>query len=346
MSKEDVYYSDYLGLDKILNAQELESDKVNKHAHDEMLFIIIHQAYELWFKQVIYELGSVMDIFSQKSINDNAPDMQIAVHRLKRIVKILELAVQQVGIIETMTPLDFLDFRDMLRPASGFQSIQFKILEASLGLKMDERHMKKYYLSQLKPEDAERIKSIEKNASFIELINDWLERIPFFEQDELWDEYNSSESATSDKHPFWNDYVNLYEKSLAVSEEDNLKRIKQVLFEKNEERRFSPQANRAILFIMLYRDYPLLQSPFQLINSLLDIDELLSTWRYRHVSMVQRMIGTRIGTGGSTGKDYLMGALMKHYIFKEISELTTFLIERHNLPKLPRKLQAQLGFEV
>ncbi|MBT8196754.1 MAG: tryptophan 2,3-dioxygenase, partial [Bacteroidia bacterium] len=116
MSKEDVYYSDYLGLDKILNAQELESDKVNKHAHDEMLFIIIHQAYELWFKQVIYELGSVMDIFSQKSINDNAPDMQIAVHRLKRIVKILELAVQQVGIIETMTPLDFLDFRDMLRP--------------------------------------------------------------------------------------------------------------------------------------------------------------------------------------------------------------------------------------
>ncbi len=130
-----VYYSDYLQLDKILNAQALESDKYNKHAHYEMLFIVIHQTYELWFKQLLFEVESVSDIFAQKEINDNSPDLQIAVHRLERCCTILKVLVQQIDVMETMTPMDFLDFRDMLRPASGFQSIQFKFLEALLGLK-------------------------------------------------------------------------------------------------------------------------------------------------------------------------------------------------------------------
>jgi tryptophan 2,3-dioxygenase len=95
---------------------------------------------------------------------------------------------------------------------------------------------------------------------------------------------------------------------------------------------------------LLYRDYPLLQMPFQLISSLLDIDESLSTWRYRHMHMVHRMIGSRTGTGGSTGKDYLSGALAKHYIFSEFAELTSFMIERNKLPQLSPALKARLGF--
>src|ERR1051325_4191563 len=113
MSK--MYYSDYLQLNKILNAQSPESNKHQTPAHDEMLFIITHQAYELWFKQIIHELNSVRQIFSNP-INDNSPGMQIAVHRLKRIVTILTLAVEQINVMETMTPLDFLDFRNLLRP--------------------------------------------------------------------------------------------------------------------------------------------------------------------------------------------------------------------------------------
>ena len=96
---------------------------------------------------------------------------------------------------------------------------------------------------------------------------------------------------------------------------------------------------------MLYRGYPLLQAPFQLLNHLLDIDEQLSTWRHRHMNMVHRMIGTRIGTGGSSGKDYLKGAADKHYIFKEIAQLTSFLIERRKLPQLPKEVEGRLGFE-
>ena len=121
-----VYYSDYLQLDKILNAQQPESGKEGIRADDEMLFIIIHQAYELWFKQIIHELNIVRQIFRQDNIPNNSPDVYNSVHRLKRICGILELAVMQMGVLETMTPLDFLDFRDLLRPASGFQSIQFK----------------------------------------------------------------------------------------------------------------------------------------------------------------------------------------------------------------------------
>lgn len=150
--KEGVYYGDYLQIDKLLSAQQLESDKEgNKHAHDEMLFIIIHQTYELWFKQVLYEVSSVMDILEQPNINDNSPDIFTINHRLNRVVTIIRVLVDQINILETMTPLDFLDFRNMLRPASGFQSVQFKVLEAHLGLRMENRHGKDYYVSQLRP---------------------------------------------------------------------------------------------------------------------------------------------------------------------------------------------------
>jgi len=90
----------------------------------------------------------------------------------------------------------------------------------------------------------------------------------------------------------------------------------------------------------------LLQLPFQILNNLLEIDEQLSTWRHRHMNMVHRMIGTRIGTGGSTGKDYLKAAADKHYIFKEIAQLTSFLIERRKLPQLPKAVERKLGFFV
>ena len=129
----DLHYHDYLQLDKILNAQFPESDKKQLPAHDEMLFIVIHQAYELWFKQLHHEVDSIVTIMARPSLNDNSPELQTVVHRLNRCVTILRVLVHQIDIMETMTPMDFLDFRDMLRPASGFQSWQFKKLEAKLG---------------------------------------------------------------------------------------------------------------------------------------------------------------------------------------------------------------------
>jgi tryptophan 2,3-dioxygenase len=328
----EVHYHDYLQLDKILNAQSPESDKKHLPAHDEMLFIIIHQAYELWFKQLHHEADSVVGIMGKPALNDNSPELQTVVHRLSRCVTILRVLVHQIDIMETMTPMDFLDFRDMLRPASGFQSWQFKELEAKLGLKFEHRHGKEYYTAQLRPEQVDIIKKAEESQSLLQLLNTWLERMPFLKE-------GADET-------FWNSYKESYQSSLAEGEKNNIAAFEEIFDNSNgmASRSLSPAACRAALFIMLYRGYPLLQLPFQLLNCLLEIDEQLSSWRYRHMNMVHRMIGTRIGTGGSTGKDYLKAAADKHYIFREIAQLNSFLIERRKLPVLPAPIERLLGF--
>lgn len=346
MQTKEVHYSDYLQLDKILNAQTLESDLQGAHAHDEMLFVIIHQAYELWFKQILFEIDSVAQIMSQQVINDNSPDLQTIVHRLGRVETILKVAVHQIDIMETMTPMDFLDFRDFLRPASGFQSWQFKIAEAKLGLQFPERYGQEYYISQLRPQHIALIKSVENQPSLLDLVNEWLERMPFFDQQDNWKNYRPLFPVSGGKHPFWSDYSAIYANSLVEGEKGNLAHFEKMFFEteRSPGRRLSARASRAALFIMLYRGFPLLQLPFQLLNNLLEIDEQLSTWRYRHMNMVTRMIGIRTGTGGSSGRDYLKGALDKHYIFREIAALSSYLIERRQLPQLSRELEETLGF--
>ncbi len=186
--------------------------------------------------------------------------------------------------------------------------------------------------------------------------------MPFFDENENWENFATHTPNQGNTHPFWLEYRYQYIESLAEAEKGNLSFFDSFLeigdySEKNSQnaetiqsgifdgnRSFSPAANRSALFIMLYRGYPMLQLPFQLLNSLLEIDEQLSSWRYRHMNMVHRMIGTRIGTGGSTGKDYLKAAADKHYIFLDIARLNSLLIERKKLPSLPPEVEKRLGF--
>lgn len=331
-----VYYSEYLQLDKILNAQEEESKKHGVRADDEMLFIIIHQSYELWFKQILHEVGIVREIFLKQNIEDNSADMHNAVHRMKRVGIILHMLIDKLNILETMTPLDFLDFRDFLRPASGFQSIQFKIMEALLGLPFGQRFGQQYYISQLNQTDIDRVKAAESSVSLFSLVNDWLTRMPFLKDKAYWHHEDD----------FFHQYRTLYSNSLQQGEQQNLAAFDELFFKvsDNSSRRLSKDANRAGLFIMLFRDYPLLNAPYQFINCLLEIDELLAQWRYRHMNMVQRMIGRRIGTGGSTGAHYLKNAADTHYVFKEFADLTSYLIQRNQLPSLPESLGRVLGY--
>ncbi len=347
MSRPPVHYSDYLQLEKILDAQLPESDKEKLEAHDEMLFIIIHQAYELWFKQILHETDSMLAMLGGSTVKDNSPDLQTVVHRSHRIGVILKVLVHQIDILETMTPMDFLDFRDLLRPASGFQSWQFKIIEAKLGLKFEQRHGQAYYTSQLRPQQVELIKQVESQPSVIQLLNNWLERMPFFDDTDLWKNFEAKFPATDNLHAFWNDYRAVYLDGLVDGEKNQITVFDEIFLQEkssNPDAQLSPKAMRSALFIMLYRGYPLLQYPYQLLNNLLEIDEQMATWRFRHINMVHRIIGMRVGTGGSSGKDYLMGALNKHYIYKEIAMLTSFLIERRRLPKLSPELESRLGF--
>ena len=346
MATTNVHYSEYLQLDKILGAQQPESFKDGMvPAHDEMLFIIIHQTYELWFKQIQFEIDAVLNSMQKPHLNDNSAELQTVVHRLKRVVTILKVLVQQIDIIETMTPMDFLDFRDMLKPASGFQSWQFKQLEAKLGLQFEQRHGQQYYTSQLKETEIAIVKEAEQADSLITLINTWLERMPFITNKMFWIDYKPVSNKLNSTD-FFIDYEYIYVQSLAEAEKSNHEFFKQIFYNDAEiiTRQLTPEACKNALFIMLYRGYPMLELPFQLLETLIEIDNQLGNWRHRHINMVQRMIGTRIGTGGSTGAGYLKGAMDKHFIFKEIAQLNSFLIDRRLLPILPRALTDKLGY--
>ncbi len=333
------YYQDYLRLEELLNLQNRKSEAEGIPAHDEMLFIVIHQAYELWFKQILFELESVRDFFTGEAVNDHSPDMGIALSRLGRVSEILQLVIQQMNVMETMTALDFLDFRNLIVPASGFQSYQFRHIEALLGLRMEDRYAKQYYLQQFRPEHIAALQAREEQASLRSLIHSWLARFPFFAP-AYWVGYQ----GLANGHDFWQDYAFLYAKGLSVQEgQSNRLADFQATFMENEVPE-QQAINRAVLFIMSFRDYPLLQQPFKLIDTLIEIDHLLSTWRYRHMTMVRRMIGMRTGTGGTTGRDYLAGAVAHHPIFESFSSMATFLIERRNLPQLPLVLTNKLSF--
>ncbi len=358
MQKDPMYYGSYLHLDKVLDSQHPVSFETgNEPAHDEMLFIVIHQAYELWFKQILFELDYSMGIFQQESINDNSEDLNLVRHRLRRVIKILELLNQQVNVLDTMTPMDFLAFRNLLTPSSGFQSKQFRLIESKLGLQIDHRHQKDYYKRTneggFTQPDYNDINKIESTKNLQELVNDWLERMPFF--DAIY--WNNEDNETKLTHPFWKQYRSIYEAGLSEKEKAKLVDFDYTFFQiiapdSTQEQiaqlkiNFSNKAMRAALFIMLYRDFPVFQTSYQILDSLIEIDHLMSNWRHKHLIMVRRMIGMRVGTGNTSGAGYLEGALNKHYVYRDLSGLSTYLIERKKLPKLPETLTRFLGFNV
>jgi tryptophan 2,3-dioxygenase len=348
---EPAYYGSYLAVDKLLALQAPLSFIEGKlHAHDEMLFIIIHQTYELWFKQILHELNACCEVLQKPSADDDGPDMNVVVHRLKRIVEIWKLLNHQVDVLETMTPLDFLDFRSSLEGASGFQSTQFRQIEATLGLRMENRFRPDYYkhtnTGGFNEADYQTIVEAEDGTSLLRLVEQWLRRMPFFD-DSFWQGWDGEEAPSSSPGTpkFWTRYRKLYEASLSERDEraDLLAKFDDMFF-KVGAGDFSAASLRAALFIMLYRDEPLFRLPFALLNSLIEIDEQVANFRYRHLQMVRRMIGTRIGTGGSSGEQYLQGAVNKNYIYKELAGVITFLIERRNLPQLPARLHQALRF--
>lgn len=352
-----LYYADYLQLEKLLSAQQPKSVEYGHPAHDEMLFIVVHQAYELWFKQMLHELDAVLSDFNAQYVDEK--HIGVAVARLARITEIQKVIIAQLPILETMTPLDFLEFRDYLSPASGFQSVQFRLLENKLGLKSAQRlqYSNAAYHSRLSPEHRAEMLASEEAPSMFELLEKWLERTPFllFEGFDFWSSYRAAveKMLTSDRdiiesNPTLTAEAKTKQLAYLQGTEENFSAV----FEekKHDElvrqglRRLSYKATKAALLINLYRDQPILHLPFRLLTRLVEIDELFTTWRYRHASMVQRMIGTKIGTGGSSGHEYLRATADNHNIFADFFNLSTFLIPRSLLPALPPDIERRLGF--
>ena len=224
-------YGSYLKVPELLSLQKILSDE-----HDELLFIVAHQVYELWFRVVLHELEGARS-------NIDEDDIFTAVHRLQRVSVIEKLLVEQIGVLETMSPQDFLAFRYKLSPASGFQSVQFREIEFLSG---------------------------SKNPSYLARL-----------------EVTPEEKARLERR--------LAEPSLA----DALKAF--------IERRGSPS------LLDIYKDREHFGDLFSLCEALLDHDETFAEWRMRHVLMVERQIGSKPGTGGSSGARYLRTTLDKRF---------------------------------
>jgi tryptophan 2,3-dioxygenase len=357
MKYPPVHYHDYLGLNPLLNAQNPKSVEYGKPAHDELLFIIVHQTYELWFKQILFELDSVIETFGSASIAE--ADMGIATARLERIVSILKMIIGQIDVLETMTPLDFLDFRDMLYPASGFQSYQWRLIETKLGLRVTDRlaYNNSPFHKSLTDVQAKEIQEIMDRPSLYDLIQKWLERTPFL-QDKNFNFWESYKEAA--KNMFQED-INTVKANARLSEEDKARNVAgletalksfDALFDESAfeklhaegQFRLSYKAIHAALLIQLHREQPILQTPFRIIRALLDIDETMTNWRYRHALMAMRMLGQKIGTGGSSGHKYLADATAKHKIFGDFFNLTTFFIPRSKIPPLPESITKKMSF--
>merc|ERR1712127_202356 len=179
VAAEPVFYSDYLQLDKVLNAQFPVSAKYGNLSHDEHLFIVVHQAYELWFKQITFELDSIIELLGKPMVDDRC--ILVVVQRIQRINMIWKLLNDQIHILETMAPTDFIDFRGYLSTASGFQSLQFRILENKLGLA--EANRIKYnqlpYDHVFTDHDSiDRLGNAKKEPTLLKLIDAWLARTP------------------------------------------------------------------------------------------------------------------------------------------------------------------------
>lgn len=353
--KDPVYYGDYLQLPKILNAQNPESVKYGKEAHDETLFIIIHQAYELWFKQILHELDSIRTIMEKPFIPST--DLAVINRRLERVTKIQDILIDQINVMETMTSLDFMEFRDHLVPASGFQSLQFRLVEATLGIKAHHRMdvEKQFFNSRLKAEDRKTLEVTEGKISILELIETWLSRMPFskFEGFDFWGDYKTAvtKMLEQDKeivthNPGLDERVRKMElanlESTGKTFETLLDPSAFNAWKSEGKVRLSQKAMLSAVFIYLYRDYPALQMPFKILNSLTEIDEKFTTWRYRHAMMVQRILGTKIGTGGSSGHDYLRSTTERNRVFLDLFNLATFLIPKNMRPQLPEKIAREL----
>ncbi|NXT69640.1 T23O dioxygenase, partial [Chaetops frenatus] len=346
-SKGGLIYGEYLQLNKILNAQELESEKKGKKIHDEHLFIVTHQAYELWFKQILWEMDSVRVIFQNGHVRDERNMLKV-ITRMNRISLILKLLVEQFSVLETMTALDFFDFRYYLSPASGFQSLQFRLLENKIGVPQSLRvpYNRRHYRDNFKGQDYELLLQSEQEPTLLQLVEAWLERTPGLDAEEFdfWGQFEvnvlkgleeefgliQAKSESEEKDDLLSEFQKQRDVLLSLFDE---KRHEHLL--SKGERRLSYKALKGALMIYFYREEPRFQVPFQLLTSLMDLDVLMTKWRYNHVCLVHRMIGSKAGTGGSSGYHYLRSTVSDRYkVFVDLFNLSTFLVPRHWIPKM------------
>lgn len=329
----DLTYGRYLNLDALLRLQNPPGPDGKPRPwlhHDEHLFVVIHQVYELWFRQILHELELARDLLAAPEVPE--PDMPRIVAALGRVHEIQKVLNAQFDVLETMTPLDFLAFRGALGSASGFQSAQFRELEILAGLPealrldYDGGSFERFFGAEAVARFARR----RAEPTLRDALHRWLERTPV-EQGFLasylaaFDRYVDAQRAMHAGNPA----LSAAERA-AVEKRLEGYRAACRAFVSGE----GAAVRRACLFIVAHREQPLLHWPNRLLEGLCEFEERLRIWRFRHARMVERMIGLRVGTGGSSGVEYLDATAFRYRIFDELFQARSFLVPRALLPDL------------
>jgi tryptophan 2,3-dioxygenase len=351
-------YWDYLRLDELLNLQTgLEGDEA-AITNDELHFIVVHQAYELWFKLVLRELRAARDRLAAPYVPDDT--IPAVVQHLRRVNEILKLAVDQFAVVETLTPQGFLAFRDKLVPASGFQSFQLRELEILLGLEESKRiryggadtfeHIHALVNTEAGQRAWARIEAARKETTLLRALQDWLFRTPI---------QGSSPSDAADGmvvHQFLEDYLRANDAhqhrsfaslatGLGIDEAgmkarfDATRAATRTFLMADDvvgsERARVRRVRAAAVFIESYRSAPLLAWPRLLLDLVLELEEQVVLFRHRHARMVERVIGRRVGTGGSGGVEYL-DKTVAYRVFNDLWTIRTVLLPADEVPPLKR----------
>jgi tryptophan 2,3-dioxygenase len=353
MADPTLTYGAYLQLDRLLGAQNppdlaREPGATRPHLHhDEMLFVVVHQAFELWFKLMLHELTFARDLLGRVGVGNGAgraervPEKTIPtiVATVERVNEILRVATSQFRVIETMHPAHFLQFRDAISPASGFQSVQFREMETIAGLEPGEREGQSAgpYLDHLAPAERAPVERRLGEMTLKAALMDWLRRTPIEqayprfaeEYAAAFDRYVDEQIGLQDRNPHANEAV----RAAARRRFEELKSaMRRYFFGQDQEENLS---HRAFLFITTYREEPLLRWPSLLLDRLVEFEQSFREFRFRHARMVERMIGSRTGTGGSPGLAYLEQTT-SYRIFGNLLEARNFLIARSWLGEVPK----------
>ncbi len=262
-----------------------------------------------------------------------------------------------VDVLETMPPQSFVDFREHLGSASGFQSAQFRLIETRLGLERKSRLCVFHgqFDDNLIEQSKKDIKAMEAKPTLYQSLDNWLSRTPFVKVGDytFWKEYRSAVQAMFDEKVAQTKSAlsgDALKNELEALERGKLK-FESIFDEKQHAAaqtegrwRLSWKALQAAMFITIYRSEPVLQQPYAVLKSIMDIDELLARWRLRHALMVQRMVGMSVGSGGSSGYEYLMNTVTSHRIFTDLFALSTYLIPTRLTPKLPADVSRAMDY--
>lgn len=348
--KKPVYW-DYLKLDALLGLQGGLDDGVPV-TPDELHFIVVHQCYELWFKLVLSQLRLARDHLAADRVAEET--VPFVVHHLHRVNTVLEHCVAQMKVMETLPPQDFLAFRDRLTPASGFQSFQLREVEILLGLQDKDR----VSYGGVKPLDyirqhahesagsalaAAKVAQAEAEETLRSALLRWLARTPIHGSSpgdpgdtEVVDAFVADYLERAEQHAL----AGLERLVLALGEEQRprlAERVEQGLVASraflSPDDAWARRARVGLLFIESYRELPLLAWPRLLLDTVVELEEQLLLFRNRHARMVERTIGRRVGTGGSSGVEYL-DQTTQYRIFPELWAVRTVLLPRERRPTL------------